>query len=259
MTEPSRPQTAAAGGRFDSAGTGGGRRPERADKRPRRDFVTWVALGLLVVVVLAIVTKTTTVATHDPRRADGRAHLHSPLHLHHSDHVSSTRDPTAGREPLTTGIVKKHRSTSRSITDPAASTPKPPSTSTTLPLPTTTTSTEPEHPSTTTPPPPTTAPPTTSGQLQYSGTLSYPEDVGTSIPFSSSSGIAAVRVTWSGGDELVASLRCRGAHDSAPGTHGISISIDGAPGACDAAIALGSGVRSRVAYTITVLAPSEDG
>jgi hypothetical protein len=255
MNEPSRPQSATDGG---SASVVSKRRhPARRGERAHRDFVTWVALGLLVVVVLAIVTKTTTVTTHDARRADGSTDRHSPLHLHHSDHLASRADPsTKGRRSLTTGVVKQHGSPSRSRT-----TAKPPSTSTTLPLPTTTTSTEPEHQSTTTWPPPTTppttSPTTTSGQLQYSGTLNYPEDVATSIPFSSSSGIAAVRIAWSGGDELVASLRCRGAHDSAPGTHGISISIDGAPGACAAEIALGPGVRSRVAYAMTVLAPSD--
>lgn len=97
---------------------------------------------------------------------------------------------------------------------------------------------------------------TTPGLWNYSGVLSYPDDVATSIPFSSASGLAAARVTWSGGEELVAYLRCPGAHESAPGTHGVSISIDGSPGNCVVSVALGPGVRSRVAYAITVVSSS---
>ncbi len=114
-------------------------------------------------------------------------------------------------------------------------------------------------PSSTTTSVPSSPTPMAPGSLQYSGVLSYPEDIATSIPFTSPSGVAAVRVTWHGGSELVAALRCRGAHDSVPGTHGISISIDGSPGACAVAIALASGVRSHVAYAVSVLTPDAGG
>ena len=115
-----------------------------------------------------------------PRTAAAQRHLH--------DSNSGTTDPPASISPTTT-------------TSPAATT-------------TTTTTTTIEPPRTTTPTKSSSTRQTAPDLLQYSGALTYPEDVATSIPFSSADGIAAARVTWSGGAELVASLRCRGAHDS---------------------------------------------
>lgn len=212
----------------------------RVARRPRRDLVTWVALGLLVAVVLAIVSKTTT-TTHDPPHADTRPTLPS-----RSDHIARRPDPPATRHPLRTVSPPTRRPDSQpTATDP-------PTPATTVPATQTTTSTVAR-------PPGTTEPSSTPSQLQYSGVLNYPRDVATSIPFSAPDGVAAARITWSGGVELIGTLRCRGADDSAPGQHGISISIDGSPGTCTVAISLAPGVRAQVAYAVTVFTPGDAG
>lgn len=238
MTEPSEPRPTPRLTEPDRSGDSGPSRL-RGGGRPRRDLVTWVALGLLVAVALAIVSRTTTATPHDSQRTETKQSLHR------SHKVESTRDPrTKEREPRT-AIAQDHLHGSNwALTDPPATT----STTTTIVPPRTTTPTKPSP-----------TRPTASDLLQYSGALTYPEDVATSIPFSSPNGVAAARITWSGGDELVASLRCRGAHDSAPGTHGISISIDGSPGGCVVAVALAPGVHAPVAYAITVLSPTGGG
>jgi hypothetical protein len=231
----------------------------RGTKRPRRDQVSYVAVGLLVALALTIVSRLTTAPEGHPPRRDPRPTLRSARGRTASTH-RSVHDVAPPKSDVDR-IARSERSISDDPTRAAISTttkgaPSIPTTSTT-PTPETTTTISPApSPTTTTPPPSLT---TADGPLEYSGVLSYPEDIATSIPFSSESGVAAVRVTWRGGGELVASLRCPGAEDSAPGAHGISISIDGSPGTCAVAIALGSGVRARVAYTGSGLAPGPRG
>jgi hypothetical protein len=216
-------------------GTGSGR--PRSESRSRRELVTWVALGLLVAIVLTILSRTAVAPARDAQQTPPRHRTHAP-----SIEASSTGHPlAAGQIATTQARPGSPTDRGRGPTVPTSTTP------------TTTTSIARTRPTITTVP---ATNPTVPGPLQYSGSLSYPSDVATSIPFSSPSGVAATRITWPGGDELVASLRCRGAHDSAPGTHGISISIDGFPGGCVVTVALGPGDRSRVNYAITVLVPS---
>lgn len=206
---------------------------------PRRGFVSWTSFGLLFAVGLTVVSRATTSAVHDAQRDGARLSVRARSH-----HVHSERHQTAATHKHTSIVVHAHHSVTKSnLSGP---------TTTTTPSPSATTTTSAAPPTTTTEPPTTTSTP---DLLNYSGLLRYPNDVATSIPFSSATGVAATRITWSGGEELVASLRCRGAHDSAPGTHGISISIDGSPGTCVVSVALGPGIRSQVAYAITVLTP----
>jgi hypothetical protein len=235
MTEPSEPTPAPRHGRADRVGSSG--RPI-VKRRSRHDLVAWIAFGLLVVPALAVVSRTTTSTGHDAQRNGTRLPVGD-----RSRHVLSTPHQATAPQGHKSVVVDKNRHEPKSASTGTT-------TSTTSPLATTTTTTLVAPPTTTEPPTPTSTP----AVLNYSGVLRYPNDVATSIPFSSATGVAATRITWSGGEELVASLRCRGAHDSAPGTHGISISIDGAPGACVVEVALGPRIRSKVRYAITVLA-----
>jgi hypothetical protein len=199
-------------------------RPRRHGRegQPRRGLVSLTSFGLLAAVGLTVVSRATTSAAHDAQRDGTRLSVGTRSH-----HVHSTRHHTAATHKHAAGTVQALPSVPKSkLRGPTTSTIRTPST-------TTTTSVAP--PTTTTEPPTTTSTP---DLLNYSGVLRYPDDVAASIPFSSATGVAATRITWSGGEELVASLRCRGAHDSAPGTHGISISIDGSPGTCVVAVAL---------------------
>lgn len=237
MTEPSHPRP--KGGKDTSETAVPRRRGRRTERWRRRDLVTWVALGLLVAIVLGILSKATT-APHSSRHVDARRAFGSS-----SPRVTSAGDaPTANVAPPRRAETKGRSDSRPAVSDPTTTMTTAPSTSTTLKA---------SAAQATAVPPPTTSP-ATSDQLRYSGALEYPDDIASSIPFASKSGVVAVRVNWSDGNELVASLRCPGAHESAPGTHGISISLDGSPGTCVVSIALGPGVRAHVAYVVTVLA-----
>jgi hypothetical protein len=219
--------------------------PGRSPRRARRDHVTWVALGLLVVVALAVVSRA---STDDPRTHDGA----SAHHRHDRADLVSNDDPATTTSASTPAPLGRKFATSKSPAhDPTTSTSTTTSTTTTTTTTTTSTTAAPATTTTTTPAPQR----STAGSLQYHGTLSYPSDVATSIPFVSRTGLAAARATWSNGEDLTASLRCRGASESAPGRHGISISVDGAPGTCVVSIALANGARGSVSYTIAVLVP----
>jgi hypothetical protein len=80
--------------------------------------------------------------------------------------------------------------------------------------------------------------------------LRYPDDIETSIPFASASGLAAVRASWSGGEALEITLGCGSVVTSGASTHGISLVVAGKPGPCTVSISLGPGQRGTVAYTL---------
>ncbi len=215
-----------------------------AASRRRRDLVGWVALGLTVTTALALVAR----ASVEPQRR------------------STGTTTTLERTTLTTTATTRLARTD-TVHDQLPTTPKPSSSETvptvvvqpTVPVTVASTPDEP-GPSTSVPHLPAPARPvsTPAETPGLSGTLQYPDDVATSFPFTSSSGLAAVRATWSGGGALEMSLRCGSVTVSGTGTHGISLVVAGHPSSCTVSIALRPDQRGSVAYTLDVQVPSGD-
>jgi hypothetical protein len=88
--------------------------------------------------------------------------------------------------------------------------------------------------------------------------LRYPDDIATSFPFASVSGIALVRALWRGGEMLKMTLTCGRATTSGAGAHGVSLVVSGRPGPCTVAIAFGANERGSVSYTLDVQVPPAD-
>lgn len=199
--------------------------------RPRRELVGWIALGLLVAVVLTVLSRSSVVSgtTHPKRQTTSDKA---------AQHNSSSRETTTDPRAATSASPARSSSTASLKTVKAATTTTTPSTTSTTTSTTTTTVAR------------------ATGPTSLAGTLAYPSDLATTYPFTSPSGLAAVRVRWGGGSELDARLHCPGATTSAPGAHGISLSVTGRAGRCSITVSLASGTRTSVSYLIEVDAPS---
>lgn len=88
--------------------------------------------------------------------------------------------------------------------------------------------------------------------------LRYPDDIATSFPFASPSGIASVRALWRGGEALEMTLGCGRATTSGSGARGLSLVVAGRPGSCTVSIALAGSQRGSVSYTLDVQVPLAD-
>jgi hypothetical protein len=224
--------------------------PSLGAGRRRRDRVVWVALSLVVATALSVVARSV-----GPPRPVTAAH-----HPQHAAQAVPTSRPA--------GTTKTGRANRRRHDDPKPS----PTTTSSLPANTTTATT----PTTTTAVPATTA--TTTAEVRpatapsrtrdtkrrdrrsattpaLAGMLRYPDDIETSIPFTSASGLAAVRASWRGGEALKITLGCGSVVTSGSGTHGLSLVVAGKPGVCTVSISLGPGQRGTVAYTLRVRVP----
>jgi hypothetical protein len=218
--------------------------------RRRRDLVAWVALSLVVATVLCVVARSV-----GPPRALTRAH-----HPGHAAQAVPTSRPAG-----TTGTGSAHR---RHHNDPKPSTTTTSSlpADTTIPTATTTTTVVPATTPTTTAE---TRPAAASSRARgtrrrhrrsatstaLAGTLRYPDDIETSIPFTSASGLATVRASWRGGEALQIALGCGSVVTSGAGTHGLSLVVAGTPGPCTVSVSLGPDQRGTVAYTLWVRVP----
>jgi hypothetical protein len=213
--------------------------------RSRHELVGWIALGLVVAVVLTVISRSSVVSGTPihPDRASAltksRVPIVSARREHESRRTSHPR-PTVG--PTTK--IPPGTSTPARTTDRLGFDASPPGRTTETTTTTTTTTTTPTQT-----PRPQYAPST------ISGTLEYPNDLASTFPFSSPTGIAAVQVSWNGGSELDARLHCQGATTSAPGAHGIALSVSGVPGQCSVTVSLAAGTRATVPFTLDVNAP----
>ncbi len=235
--------------------------PAALPRRPR-DLVAWVALGLAVTTVLTLVAR----ASLDPRPDRGARAPASARALPAATPDSTALLPTKdrARPDAPTGTTTTVAATPAVRLRQSVAT-----TSTTIPAPADPGESSPTT-STATPPPsgpdtsdrvasdPTGTTGSPAASTGFSGVLRYPEDVATSFPFNSPSGLAAVRAQWQGGEALEMTLGCGQAVTTGGGTHGISLVVAGRPGPCTISIAFGSGEHETVGYTLDIQVPPAD-
>ena len=215
------------------------RPPAGRPSRSRHELVGWIALGLVVAVVLSVVSRSSVLSgtTHAYRPSEAAKIRATP-----ADGLRNARSATTRRQaPAPTTKNASVKSTHRRTEKPVVSEPSP----SVLTIDSTTPTTALKAPRA-----------QVDAPLIFSGTLGYPNDLASTLPFSSSSGIAAVRISWTGGSELDARLHCRGTTTSAPGAHGISLSVSGSPGPCAVTVSLAPGTRTTVPFSLDINAPS---
>ena len=216
----------------------------------RRDLVAWVALSLVVATVLCVVARSvgpphSVTAAHHPRHAAQAAPTSRPAGMTKTGRAPGRRHEDPGPSTTTTSSLPSATTVPTTVT-----------TTTTVPITTATTTAE-VRPATKSPRTRTTKRPgwraVTTPTL--TGTLRYPDDIETSIPFASASGLAAVRASWRGSEALKITLGCGSVVTSGAGTHGISLVVAGKPGPCTVSLSLGPGQRGTVAYSLRVQVP----
>jgi hypothetical protein len=258
--------------------------PATAPRR-RRDLVGWIALGLVVTTVLALLARVSvdprgpdaTTAPNRPRTSPANtvapARLTTtervprlPAHQEPNTAVTMSSNPVQPTDPVTvTAAPAGAATTERAQQLPADEEPG-------------TAGSAPGIPTRSTIPTTTSSVSGTSGlsssagatsdsvgvagaspqTTDLSGVLRYPDDIATSMPFASPSGLASVRASWRGGEALALTLGCGSAVTNGAGTHGVSLVVAGPPGSCAVSIALGPGQRGSVAYTLDVQTPAAD-
>jgi hypothetical protein len=230
--------------------------------RRRRDLVAWVALGLAVATALTLVAR----ASFDPQTGRGRTtSADTRGHTTTSTPVAqlTKKDPAHRDLPIDTTARTLAESPTTAVPRPVPTTPATivVSTEPSTTDPTTTTSLP--RPASPAAPDRSASHPTATAALAatnpgVSGVLRDPDDIATTLPFTSPSGLAAVRALWQGGATLEVTLRCGAAATSGTGKHGISLVVAGQPGSCSVSIGLTSDEIGTVDYTLDIQVPSAD-
>jgi hypothetical protein len=178
----------------------------------RRDLTAWLALGLSIAAVMFVVARASTAT---PRPTATPTATPAPQRAAVSPHARTTG--TAASDHGRVVAASHHSSTAATKTKAASRTPTTPTTVVHM---------------TTVSVPPSSSPDIADVNEQWTGVLSYPDDVATSYSFTTTGGSVTVTTTLgSGSRRLSSSLQCADA-PAVRASHAASTTIKATAGSC---------------------------